>query len=285
MDLSILYRGLLSSCNYGCLYCPFAKHTETPEEHKIDKEALERFVFWVLSREQDNISVFFTPWGEALINKRYQNALIKLTNSPNIKKAAIQTNLSCRLDWLKFCNKERLALWVTFHPTEISRKAFLSKCFKLIQEGIRFSVGVVGLKEQIAEIQLLRDELPRKIYLWVNAYKDIQNYYSYEDINKLTSVDPLFSFNNKRHKSLDEHCLAGEKVISVFGDGTVQSCHFIKKTLGNIYESNFETILKKRLCTNETCGCHIGYVHLERLKLYGVFGEGILERIPNKQIW
>ena len=29
MNLSILYRGPLSSCNYGCEYCPFAKHRET----------------------------------------------------------------------------------------------------------------------------------------------------------------------------------------------------------------------------------------------------------------
>lgn len=285
MDLSILYRGALSSCNYGCWYCPFAKHTETPEEHRIDKTALDRFVSWVLSREQDKISVFFTPWGEALINKRYQNALIELSNSSNVEKVVIQTNLSCRLNWVRYCNKDSLAFWVTFHPTEISRKAFLSKCFELIQEGIRFSVGVVGLKEQIDEIQLLRDELPKNIYLWVNAYKDIQNYYSSEDIDRLTDIDPLFFFNNQRHRSLGESCLAGEKVISVFGDGRVQSCHFIKKTLGNIYESNFENILKKRLCINETCSCHIGYVHLEKLKLYDIFGDGILERIPSRMTW
>lgn len=27
-------------------------------------------------------------------------------------------------------------------------------------------------------------------------------------------------------------------------------------------------------------GCHIGYVHLDRLKLYDTFGDGVLERIP-----
>ena len=26
---NILYRGPLSSCNYGCEYCPFAKHAES----------------------------------------------------------------------------------------------------------------------------------------------------------------------------------------------------------------------------------------------------------------
>ena len=30
--LSILYRGPLSSCNYGCEYCPFAKREESRAE-------------------------------------------------------------------------------------------------------------------------------------------------------------------------------------------------------------------------------------------------------------
>ena len=32
MRLSILYRGPLSSCNYDCAYCPFAKRRETPAQ-------------------------------------------------------------------------------------------------------------------------------------------------------------------------------------------------------------------------------------------------------------
>ena len=55
MDLSILYRGPLSSCNYGCEYCPFAKHSETAAEHKEDERALNRFVSWVSNRDADNI--------------------------------------------------------------------------------------------------------------------------------------------------------------------------------------------------------------------------------------
>ncbi|MEO0844412.1 MAG: radical SAM protein, partial [Cyanobacteria bacterium J06643_5] len=33
-------------------------------------------------------------------------------------------------------------------------------------------------------------------------------------------------------------------------------------------------------CSNDTCHCHIGYVHLDYLELDKVFGDGILERIP-----
>jgi hypothetical protein len=38
--------------------------------------------------------------------------------------------------------------------------------------------------------------------------------------------------------------------------------------------------LQPRACTNATCGCHIGYVHLDYLELGKVFGSGLLERVP-----
>src|SRR5207249_11955541 len=118
MNLSILYRGPLSSCNYGCGYCPFAKRRETAAELAADRRALERFVDWVAQRERDRFSILFTPWGEAMIRRWYQQAFSELSAMPHVEKVAAQTNLSCRLDWVEDCNKERMALWTTFHPTE-----------------------------------------------------------------------------------------------------------------------------------------------------------------------
>lgn len=279
MKLTILYRGPLSSCNYGCTYCPFAKHTETAAEHEADRQALERFVDWVALRHKDEIAVFFTPWGEALIRKRYQQALTRLTNMPHVPKVAIQTNLSCRLDWVESCDKQRLGLWATYHPSEISRERFLDKCHELHRRGIRFSVGVVGLKEHTEEIEALRAALPSDVYLWINAYKRLDDYYDDDDLQLFESIDPLFPINNQRHPSRGRTCRTGHSVISVDGDGVMRRCHFIKTPIGNIYERGFERNLFERNCTNETCGCHIGYVHMPELGLYEVFGEGVLERV------
>jgi hypothetical protein len=71
-------------------------------------------------------------------------------------------------------------------------------------------------------------------------------------------------------------------VLSVDGDGVARSCHFIRAPLGNLYDTNFEAMLAPRACTAATCGCHIGYVHLEYLGLQQVFGRGILERVPQR---
>lgn len=280
MELAILYRGPLSSCNYGCAYCPFAKRVETDAEHGVDAEALERFLRWVQGRTADRIAVFFTPWGEALIRRRYQQALVRLTNMPNVIKAAIQTNLSCRLDWVEACDKAKLGIWATYHPTEVARKRFVARCRELDQRGVRFSAGVVGLKEHAEEIDALRAALPAHVYLWINAYKRVPEYYDESDLHRFTAVDPLFPINNQRHPSQGRACRCGHTVISVDGDGTARRCHFIRAPLGNIYSPGWETALNPTPCPNETCGCHIGYVHMNELKLYDVFGDGVLERVP-----
>lgn len=282
MKLSILYRGPLSSCNYGCVYCPFAKRRETRQELLQDKRALQRFVAWVGRRNNDSMAVLFTPWGEALIRRSYQRALAELTAMRHVRRAAIQTNLSAPLGWVEDCDKERLALWTTYHPTEVSRARFVAKALELVSRGVRFSAGVVGLREHFDEIVALRRELPPEVYVWVNACRREGNSYTEAEVRLLEAVDPLFRVNTRAHPSRGEACRAGSEVISVAGDGTARRCHFIEEPIGNIYEdeNGFEARLFERACLNEACRCHIGYVHLDYLELYKVFGAGILERIP-----
>ena len=286
MKLSILYRGSLSSCNYGCPYCPFAKHRETLAEHRADEQALHRFLDWVEAQaDKHQISVFFTPWGEALLHGRYQRAFIRLSNMAHVDKVTIQTNLACRLEWVEKCDKSKIALWATYHPGEVSRPDFLQRVVQCQARGVALSVGIVGMKEHAAEIEAMRAILPGDVYLWINAYKRVADYYSAEELQQFQMIDPLFPLNNVRHPSAGMACHGGESVISVDGAGTMRRCHFIREAIGNIYADDWEAALKPRLCSNDTCGCHIGYVHMPHLELDKVFGAGILERIPAEKIW
>ena len=280
LELTLLYRGPLSSCNYDCHYCPFAKRHETAAELAVDRQALERFVRWIESRTEDRLSIFFTPWGEALVRRWYQDAMEQLSHLPQIRKVAIQTNLSCRLDWLARCDRSKLGLWCTFHPSQTSRQEFLGQCRELDRQQVPYSVGTVGLKEDLDEITRLREELSPDVYLWINAYKSQADYYSEEDIRRFENIDPHFRTNNQYHASLGRSCRTGVSVVSVDGDGNLSRCHFIKQQIGNLYQPDFERVLYERPCTNATCGCHIGYVHLDHLNLGAVYGNGILERIP-----
>lgn len=280
LDLSILYRGSLSSCNYGCEYCPFAKTTNTAIELAQDRAELDRFTDWIGDRHTDKFGIFFTPWGEALIHRYYQAAIAKLSQLSQVSNVAIQTNLSSNLDWVEACNKQTLALWTTFHPTEVSIEKFILQCHELDRRNVRYSVGIVGLKEHREAAQLLRQELSPDVYLWVNAYKRQADYYTTDDIELFTQIDRLFPINNRVYDTLDKPCRTGETVISVDGMGTIRRCHFIKEAIGNIYDPNFTAALFPRNCTNQVCRCHIGYVHVPELKLDEVYGDGILARIP-----
>ncbi|MDC0709630.1 STM4011 family radical SAM protein [Stigmatella sp. ncwal1] len=286
MTLTVLYRGPLSSCNYGCEYCPFGKWKHTEEELAKDRADLERFLAWVESRTQDTLAVFFTPWGEALIWPWYQESLARLTHLPHVERVAVQTNLSCKLDWVPRCRTEKLGIWATYHPEWVKRRRFVAQCEKLSQLGVRHSAGMVGFLRFAEEAEALRGELPADTYLWINAVKDGKEApYTPEDVARFSRVDPLFPVNNTRHPSLGRACRGGESVISVDGEGTARRCHFIPEPIGNIYAPDFDAALKPRLCSKQTCGCHIGYVYLEYLALDRVFGSGILERIPTAPLW
>lgn len=276
---SILYRGPLSSCNYSCTYCPFAKTKNTRAELADDAARLERFVDWVGTRPE-SIGILFTPWGEGLIRKSYQKAMTQLSHLPQVRRVSIQTNLSGSLGWMEQVNKDSFALWTTFHPSQISIANFVARCEELEAMNIRYSVGFVALKEDLPYLEELRALLPSHRYLWANAYKRIENYYTPEEMARIEQIDPLFGYNNQYHESLGQACQAGNTAFTVDGEGDVRRCHFIGEVLGNIYDQDIATTLHPRPCSNASCGCYIGYVHLDRLKLYDTYQQGILERIP-----
>jgi MoaA/NifB/PqqE/SkfB family radical SAM enzyme len=276
----ILYRGSLDSCNYDCPYCPFAKKKNTREELAYDKKYLENFTDWVKGRNE-NISILLTPWGEGLIRSYYQKAMTTLSHLPQVKKIAIQTNLSCSLDWIQKVDKSAFALWITYHPEEVEFDKFVSKCRILIDWGIEFSIGVVGVKAHFEAIERLKNEISER-YIWVNAYKRKQNYYSEAEEKWLTSMDSLFPINNQVYQTKGKACSAGNTSFSINEEGDIAPCHFIKKKLGNIYRDNINEVLAPKLCINSECRCYIGYMNLEELQLEKVYGNRILERVPKE---
>ncbi|MFJ3103850.1 STM4011 family radical SAM protein [Streptomyces sp. NPDC086835] len=279
MDLTVLYRGPLSSCDYDCPYCPFAKRRDSREQLRADRAALERFAGWAAGQTGDRLSVLFTPWGEGLVRSWYRRTLTELSHLPHIRRVAIQTNLSCRTDWLAEASPETLALWCTYHPGQTPYDRFISKCRDLIRREIRFSVGIVGFPGHLEEARRLRADLPGHIYLWVNAPEGHE--LSDAEAQAWTELDPLFPYSRHPHRSAGLPCRTGESVVSVDGEGTVRRCHFVRAELGNLYDGSYRRALRPRACPLAVCDCHIGYVHLETLPLYDVFAGGVLERIPS----
>jgi MoaA/NifB/PqqE/SkfB family radical SAM enzyme len=281
MHVSILYRGRLSSCNYDCPYCPFAKTYDSRAALRRDAEDLARFVDWA-GRQAMQLSILFTPWGEGLVRRHYRDAMVRLSRLPQLQRVAIQTNLCVGTRWLDDANLDTLALWCTYHPGQVLRAAFLDRCRELSRRGVRYSVGMVAMHEHLDEIQALRAELSASVPLWINAYDQRPTgYYSDDQVQLLQRVDPHFRFNLEPSPSQGAPCFTGENVISVDGDGNVQRCHFVKEPLGNLYDGSFEGKLRPRNCPNQLCDCFIGYAHRKDLPFQRDYSAGLLERVPD----
>jgi len=284
MKLTLLYRGPLASCNYSCDYCPFAKRHDDREALEQDRQALARLGDWIAQQTSHRITLFFTPWGEALVRPWYREAIVRLSHTDSIDKIVVQTNLSAPMGWVTDCDTSRLRIWATFHPGECRREKFVAACKGLLAQGVRMSVGVVGIDEQREEIAVLRRELPPEIYIWVNAHDDEPARYDDAARQWYAQIDPLFPVTCRNHDSLGMPCEAGHSVLSVAGDGTLRRCHFIQEPIGNLYQPGFEERLRPSACTNASCNCYIGYVHMPHLGLAQHYGDGMLERIPEAAV-
>ena len=280
--LSLLYRGTLSSCNYACAYCPFAKRRDSRAVLARDAAEVERFTDWVPGQRRA-ISVLFTPWGEALVRRHYRAAMQALAEMPNVRQVALQTNLSGPLGWLggmDAASRAKIGLWCTYHPSQTTIARFLERCARLDALGVRYSVGVVAMHEHYDAIRALRAALPAHVYLWLNAYdRRGPGYYAAEDLVWLDGVDPWVGQSRRPAQSRGKGCLAGETALSVDGDGTLTRCHFLPERLGNLYDDDLADLLQERSCPRFKCDCYIGYAQRKDLPFQKVFGDGVLARI------
>lgn len=281
-SLSFLYRGALSSCNYACAYCPFAKKKDSRAVLARDARELARFTDWV-AQQTRAISVLFTPWGEALVRRHYRLAMHTLAALPHVRQVALQTNLSGPLGWLTEMDADsraKIGLWCTWHPGQTTMQRFLARCARLDAMGVRYSVGVVALREHDDAIRALRAALPGHVYLWLNAYdRRGPGYYTADDLARLDAIDPWFEHNRRPAPSRGKGCFAGETALSVDSDGTLARCHFLPERLGNLYEDRLEDLLRERSCPRFKCDCYIGYAQRKDLPFQQVFGSGVLARL------
>lgn len=281
--LSLLYRGRLSSCNYACSYCPFAKRKDSRQALAQDAQDLRRFVDWVSAQadKQEPLRILFTPWGEALVRRHYRAAMLQLAQMPHVRVVALQTNISGPLDWLAQAPVGKIQLWCTYHPSQVQLPRFLERCAQLTDLHVPYSVGVVAMHAHYPAIAALRQALPAGVPVWLNAYDHAgPSYYQAQDLAWLDQLDPWFANERKPSASRGKPCHAGENVFSIEGDGTIQRCHFIPTRLGNLYEDDLNALRRERNCSRIRCECFIGYAHRKDLPYSQQFGDGVLARIP-----
>lgn len=288
-DLTIIYRGEITACNFRCSYCPFltlfdtAVFNTTANNNPIlarEEKGLETLADFIKNAGSlPAITLLFAPRGEVLNLECYRRYITLLSRLPGVKQIVIQTNFTFPLSWLTECRQEKIALWITFHPEQQQMGPFLEKITRLSDFPVPFSVGMVGLKEYKKTARALRSALPNSHYLWINAYKRNKNYYSPEDITFFTSIDPLFPLNLTDYKSKGKACYAGQNSICLNSRGQVKACFFQEKVLGVLGETELQQLLNPAVCPNEQCTCYLGYMNLKELEMEKRY-KHIQARIP-----
>src|SRR6516165_1959707 len=149
MSLLVLFRTRLEWCNYTCGYCPWnATARRVPAEvFREDESRLGRILDRV-AELPDAVEFFITPKAEYLVLPYWRQAVGRLLALPQVERVTVQTNLSFELTaFLDQVNTTKLALWTTYHPTEVPDDELerLNAKWRLLQErGVLFSVGIVG---------------------------------------------------------------------------------------------------------------------------------------------
>jgi MoaA/NifB/PqqE/SkfB family radical SAM enzyme len=287
MSLLVLFRTRLEWCNYTCGYCPWnasVRHVRA-EEFRADEARLGRIVGRV-AELPDAVEFFITPKAEYLVLPYWREAVGRLLALPQVERVTVQTNLSFDVAaFLDRVDAGKLALWTTYHPTEVAEEELdrlHAKWELLRQRGVPFSVGIVGTHENLPHMHRLRRRLDPGVYLWVNAYQREPDYYTAEQLAEVRSVDPYFDLNNQRYPSRGRPCTAGQRAVYLDDEGDLRRCFFVGAVLGNLYKDGWRRLDAPHGCPRETCHCYVGHMHVVELDFRSVYGKDLAARIPRE---
>jgi hypothetical protein len=228
----------------------------TKNHLKRDEEALNRFCNIVPSLRSE-LNIMLVPYGEALIQHYYGEAMARLCGFDNVKRVSCQTNLSFSIPYflaLIAGFRGKLRLWCSFHPGQTSVSAFLSQCLLLYENGILFSVGAVGELARMGAISELRRRLPPEIYMWINAEEGIGRIKSATgelksvadepkpaseqgEVISFSEIDPYYRLEIEKRPAEPVRCIGGRNSFFIDGNGDVYACNISKVKLGNLYNN------------------------------------------------
>jgi MoaA/NifB/PqqE/SkfB family radical SAM enzyme len=285
MTLLVLFRSRLEWCNYTCHYCPWNAELNPVEAGAFREDA--RRVHRVIDRVAElsrRVEFFITPKAEYLVLPHWREAVGRLLALPQVERVTVQTNLSFDLaPFLDAVDARKLALWTTYHPTEVDAVglAELERKWRLLRErGVPFSVGVVATRENLPAARMLRERLDHGVYLWLNAYKREGDYYTADELRAIRAIDPHFDLNNQHYPSLGRPCTAGQRAVYLDDEGDLRRCFFVGGVLGNLFRDGWSTLDAPLPCPKATCHCYVGHMHTVDLDFRAVYGKHLAARIP-----
>lgn len=259
----IYYRGSLRFCNYDCSYCPFSKNQGSGAQLHRDRLQFSRFVRKIGQMGSEGFcgTVQIVPYGEALVHEHYWRGMAELSSFPHIRAVGAQSNFSFPVgDMLARFRSwggqtGKLRLWGTFHPEMTTVEAFVKQCGGLLEEGIAFCVGAVGVPRYTGQLTKLRSLLAPSVYMWINKMDGLGRAYTEQEIRTFLRLDPYFE-TELRHFGTNAEFCAGSVLVG--GNGSVRPCIRCRGEMGNLYMDGLDG-LKEKCCTAGVCDCFLTY--------------------------
>lgn len=271
--ITILWQPNFHYCNYDCFYCPVKKPREDQKHFDWDKE-LFLSVLNKIVNFPFQVDLIIGPGGEPFISKTIRDAVCTLTNSKNIKSLLILSNIGVKKavfeSFLKNCNIKKLSIAAAYHSSEEKNiERYLDKILYLKNKGVSI-VGILVAVPDEKTFELIL-KLRKKFHsmnvpffptglqgnyngkVYPNSYTDEQKKFLKKAMGNI--IDYEYKIDIKKPGLCD----AGRSYFHLAHDGTVSTCMFLRKKMGNIFSSIPKLSSVPIECDAKTCICQIEY--------------------------
>lgn len=269
-------------CNYRCPYCFFEGMWEEVERRNGHLTVKKWLSAWHrISERYKNVHLIITG-GEPFMHPDFIELIQGLSKYFSI---GFDTNLSCGketlADFIRVVPPINISLSLSFHPLFSEFNSFLDKAMSLSKNGYDVKVQYVSYPPQLEEIKNFKDKFSKAGFHLIplpfrgtyngrnypDAYTERERELIYNAIENLegghkSRVEQML----EQVKSKGRLCGAGHIYARIDADGTAYRCghyttdKFNNKSLGNIFDNEFELLDSPLLCEQEVCPCEFRWL-------------------------
>lgn len=290
-SLDVWYVAPLRRCNFKCSYCVChqPKILDSNEWHRQgDLENHLAVMKWI-SQLPYKVRLRLSTAGEPFVSKDFLNSVANLTHAENLELVEILTNGSYTKDQFeKFVSSSRpdkLSLWMTYHPQEISPEKFLEAA--ILAKGLKVPVVVHALifPDSVESTKVMQERCVSNgitfhaglglnmndAYPGMGPVPALTDTSIPSDVLAMNVAFPQLVYR-VAEKPIGAMCSAGHDYIYINSRAEVFQCNTYSATLpefkmGTPVDPNFKLNLRSRkyspCLSRHACRCVEDYQHLE----------------------
>jgi MoaA/NifB/PqqE/SkfB family radical SAM enzyme len=268
--LRIWYVSALQRCNFRCSYCVTGQARVNSKEEWAQPMDLNRHVKvleWIAALPY-RVTIRIASIGEPFVSGPYLDSLAKLSHSGNIEFLELLTNGSfAPINFQRFVEAaapERIRMWMTFHPGQVSRERFLRGALLAREKGVEAVVHALLFPDNVEEIRALKTDCEAEgLRLHIGYGLNFNNAFPDRGLVPILEepgVDPAAlawntGFSAELYRQAENPsgalCAAGHDYVYIDPCGSVHRCRTYsliagEAPLGNIFDPSFKLKVREQ---------------------------------------